>query len=207
MNGIGSPGKISNVTSVISFRNPHAFVITETKTNEKLSSKLPSFEYNIFEEAVPQTGGKSHKWGVAVGIRKDIQISQRVAVTNPSLRGRLLAIDIILPTDSGLGFVHRIMGIYAPWEPGINNIDPFAREFWADVTAFCQNTTTSWTMAGDVNATVVAIERAADKSDARAQFIKFWQTHRLTTFGPMSEVGTGELAGKVEPGEQMEEET
>ncbi|KAJ7877664.1 hypothetical protein B0H13DRAFT_1722462, partial [Mycena leptocephala] len=81
------------------------------------------------------------------------------AVTNPSLRGRLLAIDIILPTDSGLGFVHRIMGIYAPWDPGINNIDPFAREFWADVTAFCQNTTTSWTMAGDVNATVVAMER------------------------------------------------
>ncbi|KAJ7912872.1 hypothetical protein B0H13DRAFT_1874451 [Mycena leptocephala] len=54
MNGLGGPGKISHVNSVISQRAPHAFVISETKTNEKLSSKLPSFEYNIFEEeAVP----------------------------------------------------------------------------------------------------------------------------------------------------------
>ncbi|KAJ7503894.1 hypothetical protein B0H11DRAFT_2352779 [Mycena galericulata] len=174
MNGIGGPAKISHVNSVISLRNPHSFVITETKTNEKLSSKLPSFEYNIFEEdAVPQSHGKAHKWGVAVGIRKDVQISQRVSITEASLRGRLLAIDIIMPTDSGRGYIHRVIGIYAPWDPGINNVDPNARQFWADVTEFCRSTTTSWSMAGDYNATVAAMERAADKSDARAQFNKF----------------------------------
>jgi hypothetical protein len=91
MNGLGGPGKISHVNSVISQRAPHAFVITETKTNEKLSSKLPSLKYNIFEEeAVPQSHGKGHKWGVAVGVRKDIQISQRVPITKSSLKGSAL---------------------------------------------------------------------------------------------------------------------
>ncbi|KAJ7168161.1 hypothetical protein C8R43DRAFT_877023, partial [Mycena crocata] len=174
MNGIGGPAKIHHVNSVISMRKPHAFVITETKTSEKLSSKLPSFEYNIFEEdGVPLSHGKAHKWGVAIGIRKDVQIAQRVIVSQASLRGRLIAIDVILPTDSGRGFVHRIIGLYAPWDPGINNVDPNAREFWADVTVFCRNTPTSWSLGGDCNATVSASERAADKTDARAQFNKF----------------------------------
>ncbi|KAJ7670831.1 hypothetical protein DFH06DRAFT_981093, partial [Mycena polygramma] len=76
-----------------------------------------------------------------------------------SLKGRLLAIDVILPTDSGRGFVHRVVGVYAPWDPGINNIDPNAREFWADVTEFCNSTLTSWSMGGDYNATVSSTER------------------------------------------------
>ncbi|KAJ7637992.1 hypothetical protein DFH06DRAFT_1138634 [Mycena polygramma] len=174
MNGLGGPGKISHVNTVILGRSPHAFVITETKTNGKLSTKLPSSEYNVFEEeAIPMSHGKSHKWGVAVGIRKDVQNSQRIAITQASLRGRLLAIDVVLPTDTGSGFIHRVIGIYAPWDPGINNIDPSAREFWSDVTSFCQNITTSWSMAGDYNATVASAERAADNSDARAQFTKF----------------------------------
>ncbi|KAK7015235.1 hypothetical protein R3P38DRAFT_3204423 [Favolaschia claudopus] len=105
MNGLGGPGKLHHVNSVIAQRSPHSFVISKTKTNEKLSSKLPSFEYNIFEEeAVPLSGDSKggHKWGVAVGIRKDIQVSQRVVTSKASFRGRLLAIDIILPTDSGV---------------------------------------------------------------------------------------------------------
>ncbi|KAJ7893412.1 hypothetical protein B0H14DRAFT_2334881, partial [Mycena olivaceomarginata] len=76
-----------------------------------------------------------------------------------SLKGRLLAVDVILPTESGRGFVHRMIGIYAPWDPGINTIDPNAREFWTDVTTFCRETRTSWTMSGDFNATVVSSER------------------------------------------------
>ncbi|KAK7015232.1 hypothetical protein R3P38DRAFT_2543732, partial [Favolaschia claudopus] len=136
MNGLGGPGKLHHVNTVITQRAPHSFVISETKTNEKLSSKLPSFEYNIFgEEAVPLSGGSrgGHKWGVAVGIRKDIQISQRVVTSKASFRGRLLAVDVILPTDSGAGFIHRVIGVYAPWDPGINNIDPEARDFYTDV--------------------------------------------------------------------------
>ncbi|KAJ7214404.1 hypothetical protein GGX14DRAFT_392434 [Mycena pura] len=173
MNGLGGPGKISHVNSVISQRNPHAFVITETKTNEKLSAKLPR-EYNIFEEdAVPQSHGKAHKWGVAVGIRKDVQISQRVQLTQASLKGRVLAVDVILPTDTGRGFVHRLIGVYAPWDPGINNADPNAREFWGHLTAFCNGTLKSWSVSGDLNATVVSSEQAADKSDARVQFRRF----------------------------------
>ncbi|KAF7336323.1 hypothetical protein MVEN_02180700 [Mycena venus] len=132
MNGLGGPGKISHINSAISQRNPHSFVITETKTNEKLSSKLPR-EYNIFEEdALPLPHGKGHKWGVA-----------SIAKGGESL---------------------RVIGVYAPWDPGINNIDPNAREFWGDLTSFCNETQTSWSISGDLNATVTSSERAADKS-------------------------------------------
>ncbi|KAJ7808016.1 hypothetical protein B0H14DRAFT_2380929, partial [Mycena olivaceomarginata] len=141
---------------------------TNEKDDDSAISKLPSSEYNIFEEeAVPLSHDKGHKWGVAVGIRKDLQISQCVLITKASLKGRLLAIDVVLPTNSGHGFVHRIMGVYTPWDPGINNVDPDAREFWTDVTTFCNETLTSWSMAGDCNATVTSSERATDNGDAR----------------------------------------
>ncbi|KAJ7758441.1 hypothetical protein B0H14DRAFT_2634738 [Mycena olivaceomarginata] len=170
MNSIGGPRNISHVNSVLSQRAPHTFVISETKKNEKLSSKLPSSEYNIFEEeAVPMSHGKGHKWGVAVGIRKDLQVSQCVLITKASLKG----IDVVLPTNLGHGFMHHIMGVYAPWDPGINNVDPDAREFWSDVTTFCNETRTSWLMAGDCNATVAALERAADNGDVHVQFNHF----------------------------------
>ncbi|KAJ7817913.1 hypothetical protein B0H14DRAFT_2601637 [Mycena olivaceomarginata] len=176
---------------------PHK-VISETKTNEKLSYKLPLSEYNIFkEDAVPMSHTKGHKWGVAVEIRKDLQVSQWVSITKASLKGRLLAMDVILPTNTGHGFVYRIMRVYMPWDPGISNVDPDASELWSDVTTFCNDTRTSWSMAGDCNATVASSERAADNGDTCMQFNCFLLEAMATICGLTLLTETEGHAGSV----------
>lgn len=111
-NGMVNPVKIAQFNSVIKTRNPHAFVITEPKTNSKLSNDLPHNEYEIFEE--PGQKADNHhifKWGVIVGLRKeDVQIMQRVQISQNSLKGRAIAVDIALWTLDGQCFPHRLIG-------------------------------------------------------------------------------------------------
>ena len=78
----------------------------------------------------------------------------------------MIALDIILATDNGKGFVHCIIGTYAPWNLGGSEVN---HDFWKDITTFCQGTGTSWTMASDFNATVLTSERASGGAKAHAQ--------------------------------------
>ena len=76
-NGLVHPGKIAHINSVIKVRRPHLFVISKTKTNSKMGGKLLRDDYNIFEETGVKT--KNHhlyKWGIMVGVHKDLQILQ-----------------------------------------------------------------------------------------------------------------------------------
>ena len=76
-NGMVQPVKVNHFKSVIGARRPHVFVVNETKTKSKLGSSLPSSDYNIYEE--PGECAEGHhifKWGVVVGIQKDLQVAQ-----------------------------------------------------------------------------------------------------------------------------------
>ncbi|KAK7015985.1 hypothetical protein R3P38DRAFT_2786379 [Favolaschia claudopus] len=174
VNGIGGTAKIHHLNQAILARRPHAFVISETKTNQKTGPKLLNQDYEIFEEpGVPMAGNRGYKWGVVVGIRKDVAFSQRIALPQASLRGRGIALDVVLPTNGGQGFLHRLIGTYAPWNPGGNGSNPEAANYWTELTSFVNSCTHTWTVAGDLNATITALERASDNSDARAQFLRF----------------------------------
>jgi len=128
-NGLVNPGKIAHINSAISARRPHLFVISETKTNSNMGSKLLKNDYNIFEETGVKTDNHHlYKWGIVVGIRKDLQISQKIQLSHSALIGRVIAIDIILGTSHGRGFIHRFIGTYAPWNPGGTDND-----FWSQV--------------------------------------------------------------------------
>ncbi|KAJ7637444.1 hypothetical protein B0H17DRAFT_1217100 [Mycena rosella] len=93
------------------------------------------------------------KSGVVVGIRKNIQVAQHVSVTDSKLRGRVVAVDTIVPTTSSGGFTIRVFGVYAPWDPGSDE----ARTFWPALTTLVNSTTTPWTIAGDLNVTISAM--------------------------------------------------
>jgi hypothetical protein len=172
-NGMTHPVKVNHFNSVIGSRKPHVFVVNETKTRSKISKTLPFHDYDIYEESgEPADNHHIFKWGVVVGVRKDIQVAQRVEITQRSLKGRVVAIDIILPTLDGGCFGHRIIGAYAPWNPGgAGNV----RLFWDDVAQLCLSSPTSWTMAGDFNATISSLERASGGADAREQYRRFIQ--------------------------------
>jgi hypothetical protein len=71
-NGFGSSHrqKIQNVNNLILTRQPHIFVLSETKTGSKICNDLPNTQYTICESiGVLRMGQKhGHKWGVAVGV-------------------------------------------------------------------------------------------------------------------------------------------
>jgi hypothetical protein len=143
-------------------------VLSESKTNAKIGSMLPFQEYNIFEEPGLRTvGDHLFKWGLVMGVCKDIQISQWLTISQSMLKGCIIALDIILATNNGKGFVHQIIGAYAPWNPGG---DETACNFWKDITTLCQDMHTSWTMGGDFNATVCSGKRASGGAEAHAQY-------------------------------------
>jgi hypothetical protein len=113
-NGFVSPTKIHHVNNMIRSRRPHILVISETKTSAKMSSKLSSLGYSLYEETGVQcTNHHISKWGIIVDVRSDIQISQPIHISHPSLRGHIVAVDVVFGTDIGNGFMHRIVGAYA----------------------------------------------------------------------------------------------
>jgi len=174
-NGLVKPLKLNHVNSVIKTRNPQAFVISETKTKSKLSKSLPFTDYEIYEEeGVSAENHHIFKWGIVVGIRKDLQVAQRLQIKQQSLKGRVIAIDVILPTPSGKYIPHRIIGCYAPWNPGGTDEN---KHFWNDLTNLCRSETTlSWTLASDLNATVAPFERHSGGTEARRQYLQFLQS-------------------------------
>ena len=168
-NGLVNLGKIAHINSAISARRPHLFVISETKTNSNMGSKLLKNDYNIFEETGVKTDNHHlYKWGIVVGVRKDLQISQKIPLSHSALAGRAIAIDIVLGTSNGRGFIHRFIGTYAPWNPGGTD-----NEFWPQITSICRQSPYSWTLAGDVNATVSVLERPSGGQDARQHYLRF----------------------------------
>lgn len=122
-NGLVQPVKQSNINSVIKARNPQAFVLGETKTKSKLRSSLPFLDYDIYEE--PGEQNEAHhpiKWGIVISIQKDIQVAQRLKIRHRSLKGRVIAIDLVLLTSNRHCFPHRLIDVYAPWNPGDDGI-------------------------------------------------------------------------------------
>ena len=170
-NGFVHPMKIDATNRAISHRNPDIVVITETKTNSSGSSKMSYSDYQFFEErGTPSIGHHLFKWGVILGVKKGIMVSQRVPINHPALAGRLIAVDIVIPLDTGQGFIHRVFAIYAPWDVG-DNADTAA--FWHEASKLCLSTPSSWTLLGDLNATVTHTERKSGGSDARTHFNNF----------------------------------
>jgi len=184
-NGLVKPVKLNHINNAIKTRNPQAFVISETKTRSKLSKSLPFSDYEIYEEeGICAENHHIFKWGIVVGIHKDLQVTQRLQMKQQSLKGRVIAVDVILPTPSGKCIPHRIIGCYAPWNPGDSDDN---KHFWTDMTNLCRSTTTSWTIAGDLNATVAPFERHSGGTEARRQFLQFLQStngHDLWTDNP-----------------------
>ena len=139
--------------------------------SSKMSSHLLTQEYNVYEETgICCTNHHICKWGVIVGIQKDIQVSQHLSLSHPSLNGRLVTVDIILGTSSSKAFVHRFIGAYTPWNPSTDDGD-----FWTQVAKICNDLQNSWSLTGDLNMTISVVEHPSGGTDARQQYSRFLQ--------------------------------
>ena len=131
-NGMNNVLKLQHINTAVRARNPSVFVISELKSKTSVVGKMPGDAYNILKEKSEPTDG-TWKWGLLIGIRKDIQIAQWIQITERMLKARVIAVDILLPSTDGRGFAHRIFGVYAPWDPGLKTA------FWERMTNLCNN--------------------------------------------------------------------
>ncbi|GBE82322.1 hypothetical protein SCP_0407060 [Sparassis crispa] len=157
-NGLANVSKMTAITSTISARQPHAWVINETKSSLPHASRVRVQGYSTFEEpGVPISGTRTGKWGVIVGVRDSIH-AQRLP-TPPQLRGRAVILDLIIPTTTGRGFPYRLIGLYAPWDPGNDELS--VSSFWSTITDLCRDAKYSWCILGDCNASISSTETLA----------------------------------------------
>jgi hypothetical protein len=155
-NGLSDPMKIAAINNVISKAKPHAFVIGETKSAFNVGSRLRIRGYTIYENPGRSTGNRNTaKWGVLVGIQQGLFNVQNVPLPE-TIAGRAIALDLTIPTNNGRSFQHRLVGVYAPWNPGIPDDD--SPSFWPTITETCNSAQFSWSIIGDINATLSMTE-------------------------------------------------
>ncbi|KAJ7220470.1 hypothetical protein GGX14DRAFT_388904 [Mycena pura] len=171
-NGLVHTNKMAHINTAINARKPHAFILNESKTNSKIAKNLPGSDYEILEEAgVKMTNHHLYKWGVVLGVRKDVQLIQRLTDLDAALKGRVIAADIALQTTNGTAYPHRLFAVYAPWDPGTND----TKEFWPANLSRTQTRRVS------------TAERASGGGDARDKFLAFLEAvdgHDLWTGRP-----------------------
>ncbi|KAF8164191.1 hypothetical protein BJ912DRAFT_823476, partial [Pholiota molesta] len=155
-NGLSDPMKIAAINDVISTTRPHAFVIGETKSAHNFGSHMRTRGYSVYENPGRATGTRNTaKWGVLIGVQQGIFNVQNVPLPE-TIAGRAIALDLTIPTRHGRSFQHRLIGVYAPWNPGIPDDDGLS--FWPTITDTCNSAQFSWSIIGDINATLSVTE-------------------------------------------------
>jgi hypothetical protein len=106
-NGLVYPVKLVFIGAMITNMLPHIFTITETKTMSNAGSGLPIINYKIFEEnSVQCAETQCGKWGIVLGVCKDIQVVSCIPLVHAFLKGRVAVVDVVIPSTASLLFTH-----------------------------------------------------------------------------------------------------
>ena len=176
-NGFSHPMKVHAIQSMASSSHPHALVVGETKSTQKVGSRLALPDYDVYEDPGQPSGQRSSEWGVIVAIRRGFFTVHQLS-TSDCLRGRVVALDLTIPTVHNRAFQHRLIGIYAPWDPGGSFHDD--RSFWFQIAQLCHSAPFSWSLYGDFNATLSATETTSTSNTPSTSRAHYSQFLRLT---------------------------
>jgi hypothetical protein len=175
-NGLADPMKLDVINSMVHKVKPHVVVIQETQSAQPVASRLRFPGYDFYENpGFPVGNGSLAKWGILIAICRVFLTAQQIA-TPPCLQGRAVVLNLTIPLTAGQAFVHRFMGIYAPWDPGTpaNQNDLF----WPSLAELCHSAKGSWSLTGDCNATLLSTESTATPyriSSAQLAYANFLQ--------------------------------
>jgi hypothetical protein len=155
MAGSANAMKIHTIRNAITITRPHIYVLSETQSSTRVMHQFDTNSYEHVESTgVQKSGNKGWKWGVLMGIRRQgIQVRQVIPTAH--LQGRAVAADIVIPGSDGRGINLRVIGLYAPYDPGE------ARHFWDAITLLCTDAPDAWVITGDLNLTMSSSERSS----------------------------------------------
>ncbi|KAF8220851.1 hypothetical protein L208DRAFT_1331387 [Tricholoma matsutake] len=145
-NGL-SPVKLAIISLLLMKLAPLFFALSETKTQTNAASNLQISNYEVFEEKAVLCASPSTlvKWGIILGVRKDIQIVAHVPLNLEPLKGCVVCVDVVVSSlsSSSTSFIHRVFAVYAPCDPGADNL---SLNFWPCLTDVVRDTKTSWSL-------------------------------------------------------------
>ncbi|KAK0229129.1 hypothetical protein EDD85DRAFT_776432, partial [Armillaria nabsnona] len=184
-NGFADVMKHSALSNIVSTHRPHAWLIAETKSQSSVRSRINIRDYKVFESPGVKADKTTSKWGVALGVTASLH--SQIVPLPPQMAGRAVCVDIVIPSDSGRGFPHRLMGVYAPYDPGgTSNPHDSLHDFWDCVYDICATAQHSWQVIGDFNATLTSSEVMGDATgdnQARTLYRHFLQrSHGIDTW-------------------------
>ncbi|KAF5376641.1 hypothetical protein D9615_007876 [Tricholomella constricta] len=170
-NGLADPMKVAAISDMLHSIKPNALIIGETKSSRPVSFRLNLRDYSVHENPGKPTGHRNRgKWGVIVAVHRGISCGSPLPLP-ASLEGRAIALDLTIPTTNNRGFNHRLIGIYAPWDPGTE-----PHEFWPEIADLCNTSPYSWSLHGDFNAILSYSESSASThriSNSRVAYNSF----------------------------------
>ncbi|KAF5379040.1 hypothetical protein D9615_006032 [Tricholomella constricta] len=151
INGFASPVKLNAIRGVIQREVPHVFVLGETKSSTPVSGDFSAPDYQLLDAPGVSTGSRHRgKWGLLVRVKQSALTVSRF-FTPPHLLGRVLVCDLLLPDSYGRTVQHRVITLYAPWDPGGNEPDN-PESFWTAVSHLCLEAPFGFSLIGDFNA-------------------------------------------------------
>ncbi|KAG1725257.1 hypothetical protein EDB19DRAFT_1915177 [Suillus lakei] len=193
-NGVGDLMKCNAISSMIHQHRPHIWVINETKSPTPAASHVCAPSYNTYENSGVQTAGSpAHgKWGVILGVSNTIHTQHVDNSFDFSLTGRVVAVDLVIPTTTG-GFPHHLTGVYAPWDPETAaGPDPQSSSvFWLSIMKPCQQSPYSWSLIGDCNVTLNITETSSQStslSQAQLQCMFLRDCHAVDVWDAQNDV-------------------
>lgn len=172
-NGLHDVMKTNAIKQHVSASRPHVWIVNETKSRSPVASRVFVPGYNTYESTALPTAPHTSKWGVIAAVRRDLH-SQRIP-TPDGLAGRVIILDITIPTTSHRGFIFRVIALYAPWDPG--GSQPTPQQFWNMILPLCQAAPSrAWCLMGDCNLTLHSIETSGSGPHPnRAHYMDFLQ--------------------------------
>ncbi|KAI0369746.1 hypothetical protein BV20DRAFT_945484, partial [Pilatotrama ljubarskyi] len=139
-NGLANAAKQNTISALIASRQPHVWVLNETKSPHPMSDRIHAPGYNKYESPGRKLDrGRGGKWGVIVGVKSNLH-AQRLDI-DARFCGRIVALDIVISTTHGRGYLHRF--------------------FWQYVAGLCCSAPHSWSILGDCNTTLLPFESLA----------------------------------------------
>ncbi|KAF5385006.1 hypothetical protein D9615_001212 [Tricholomella constricta] len=150
LNGFANPVKLSAIRNTVIRESLHFFVFGETKSSVPVSRQFDANGYHLYDAPGISTGPRRRgKWGLLIGVKRNTATVVN-AFTPEGFDGRIFICDLLFPCQSGRPVPHRVIALYAPWDPGGTGSDS-PPLFWNSVSEFCRSAPFGFSLIGDFN--------------------------------------------------------
>lgn len=143
-----NPEKQAGIKNVFANGRPHVLILTETGEDSK---GLPHIHDSQLYIRYSARAGSNPSTGVAVYVDRRLRSNLVPLPTAADLKGRLCAVDVVMPDETKRRKTIRIIGVYASPKVDDSLSSSTLTPFWSAVCSLTSSVP-DWIVGGDFNA-------------------------------------------------------